>query len=56
MPGKIDVQRILENQNDNQDVIKSDRDLDPNNSNQEPDSVKDHIREILDDILNPKNN
>jgi len=56
MPGKIDVKRILEDLNDNQETVKPDMDSYSNSSNQEPDSVKEHIREILDDILNPKDN
>ena len=56
MPGKIDLQRFFDDLNENETKEKTEGESDTNNANQEGDFVRDHVREILDDILNPKNN
>lgn len=56
MTGKIDIERIFGEGDSSEDLEFIDEESTTNESNPEQEKINEHIREILDDILNPKDN
>ncbi len=56
MPGKLDIQRILDEIDENQELEVPTTPEDRESLNRETDIVKEEILGVLDEILNPTNN
>ena len=56
MPGKIDIERVFGDGDSLEDFDCNDEESTTNEPNPEQKKINEHIREILDDILNPKDN
>ena len=56
MTGKIDIERIFGEGDSLEDLDSPDEESTTNESNPEQKKINEHIREVLDDILNPKDN